>query len=153
MARIRTGNAEVEDLPIAYTRGHNKPIGWHGGARCRDERAPHVKPVKGGGNPSVWLVDPDRKYVFGSAVLKGSDLQEMACLECSLCSVQWDCASFAVSVDEPVGVWAMSQDDRAWLQTQADAEKIIRRAESAGRPVQYAVVFLRRRRSRRQVAS
>lgn len=146
MARVRTGNADVDDLPISFTRGHGKPIGWHAGARCRDERAPHATPLKGGGEPSVWLVDPDRKYLFGTSVFKGAALQAMACLECSLCSVQWDCASFAVKVDEPIGVWAMSIDDRAWLQSQPDAERVIRRAESAGRSVQFAVASLRRRR-------
>lgn len=139
MARIRTGNADVEDLPAAYTRGHGKPIGWHEGARCREERAPHATPLKGGGYPSVWLVHADHKYRFGNAILKGSELHEMACLECALCSVQWDCASYGVDVEEPLGVYAMSIDDRVWLQDRHDAEKIIRDAEAAGVPVQFVV--------------
>lgn len=146
MSRIRTGSADLDGLPVAFTRGHGKPIGWHEGARCRDERAPRAKAIKGGGYPSVWLVEPDRKYRFGPDILKGDQLQAMACLECSLCSVQWDCARFAVAVVEPMGVWAMMPEDREWLQGQPDVDRIIQRAESAGRPIQFAVTSLRRRR-------
>ncbi len=148
MTRIRTGDADIDALPVAYTRGHNKPIGWHAGARCRDERAPHVRPVKGGGEPSVWLVDPERRYHHGNSIVKGSALQAMAVLECSMCAVQWDCIRFALSVDEPVGVWGMTEDDRDWLARQPDAARIVNRAEAAGRPIQFAVVSVRRRRRR-----
>ncbi len=139
MARIRAGSVDVEDLPVGYTRGHNKPIGWHDEARCRSDAISRASSKKGG-LPSLWLVKTDETYVFVGRRTSGAKLIELALLECAMCPVQWDCARFAVQVREPLGTWAMSIEDREWLQDQPiDADVFIKQAESDCRPIQHAV--------------
>lgn len=138
MARIRAGDVDIDDLPVAYTRGHGKPIGWHAEARCRDNEQPRAS-SKRGAQVSPWLAKADETYVFVDRLTPGAQLVEMALIECSLCAVQWDCAAFAVTVREPVGIWGMSFEDRTWLQDESDPVGFIRDAQAAGRPIQFAV--------------
>jgi hypothetical protein len=139
MARPRTGDTDDPSaLGTAYTRGHNKPIGWRASARCRGGRN-WVKALRNGGQPGLWIVDPRQTYVLGDDIFSGEQLIEMAVGLCSLCSVQWDCASYAVAAGEPWGVWAMRHDDLIWLMALPDPERFIRRAERRRVPVQFAV--------------
>ena len=136
---------DISHLGRAYTRGHDLPIGWKAEAACSRDRAPAV-PAGGrkGGTPSIWLVDPQERYLFGDTTVRGDQLTEVALGECSMCPVQWDCASFAVMADEPWGTWGMLLDDLEWLKRQTFAETLIRNAEVRGQPVQFAVASQRR---------
>jgi hypothetical protein len=142
VARVRAGDVDVEDLPVAYTRGHGRPIGWRSDARCKDIEQPRAA-ASDGSRVTPWLATTGETYVFVGRRTAGAKLIEMALLECAMCRVQWDCASFGVSVGEPVGVWAMSIEDRRWLQRQSEPDLIIKQAEADGQPVQFAVRDLR----------
>lgn len=137
MARVTAGQADLIHLPVAYTKGHDKPIGWHKNARCIEENMT-VRSDEGGW-PPIWQVEGGKMYTAGDRRVKGSVLIEVALTHCSLCSAQWDCASFAVSVPERFGTWGMTIDELERLQRMPDPERIIRRAEKAGVPVQFAV--------------
>ena len=147
MARPRTGDIDdPSELGTAYTRGHGKPIGWRAEARCRGGRN-WVKALRNGGQPGLWIVDPRQTYRLGNETFTGAQLLEMALGLCSLCSVQWDCASYAVSASEPWGVWAMYHDDLVWLMNHRDPERFIRKAEKRRVPIQFAVAREQQRES------
>lgn len=142
MARQAAGEASLDQLPWAYRKGHGKPIGWKAGARCKAERATVTAPK--GGTVSIWLVEDFETYQVGDATISGDQLIGVALTLCALCSAQWDCASFAVAVDEDFGVWGMSLADLLWLRKRGNATEIIERARYEGQPVQYAVRDARR---------
>jgi len=141
-------------LNRAYTRGHGVPIGWRKDAPCsrRRTKAFTTGGTRKGGEPSVWLVEPQERYKFGDGTVSGEQLLEVALGQCSLCPVQWDCASAAVEADEPWGVWGMTYDDLEWVKRRADAEGFIRDAQRRGQPIQFAVSHARQPKPIRMLA-
>jgi Transcription factor WhiB len=143
--RIRTGEAEPEGMPRAYTCGHGVPIGWKAEARCGRQRAGMTAlSLRKGGEPSFWCVEPFETYRVGNDRVSGAQLLEIALGECSLCPVQWDCASAAVQADEPWGVWGMSFEALEWVKHLPSPETFIRSAERRHKPIQFAVARAQR---------
>jgi len=140
MARyVTAGDANIDQLPRAYTKGHKpEPIGYRAGARCISENLVVTSAPKGG-RPSIWIVEDHETYMVGDEPILGSVLTEVALGHCSLCSVQWGCARFAVACEEDFGTRSMPLEDLLWLRKQRNPEAIIRRAEADGRPMQFAV--------------
>lgn len=137
MARTRTGDASVDQLPWAYRKGHDKPIGWKAGARCHG--GPRVTSPRKGGEPSIWQVEEAETYLAGDEPVKGFDLIAVALTYCSMCAVQWDCARYAVACEENFGVWSMPIDLLLVLRRSVNPEETIAAAEVAGTPMQFAV--------------
>jgi len=143
--RNRAGLADIDKLGRAFTRGHGVPIGWRKEAPCsrRRTKAFTTGGTRKGGEPSVWLVEPQERYKFGDTTIRGEQLLRVALGQCSLCPVQWDCASAAVEADEPWGIWSMSFEDLEWVKRRSDPEGFIRDAQLRGQPVQFAVAHAR----------
>lgn len=71
--------------------------------------------------------------------ISGNDAQRLAADQCMECSVQWECARWAIEVEEEAGVWAMKTRLLRWLQGRPDATAIIDTARVHHQPVQVAV--------------
>lgn len=140
MARLTAGDASLDQLPWAYRKGHGKEIGWKAGARCRTMNQTVTSP-RFGGEPSIWQVEDDKTYVNRRGeVVSGADLIDVAVKHCLLCSVQWECAAYAVSCEERFGVWAMTIDELTFLRRQIrNPQDFIVDARAHAVPIQVAV--------------
>jgi hypothetical protein len=149
MARQTAGDANVDQLPWAYRKGHGQPIGWKAQARCAASRET-VTHLTEGGRPSIWQVEDHKTYRRDNGeAITGAELIQIACTLCAMCPAQWDCATFAVMVEEDFGVWAMPLAMLEWLRRRRDRMQIIERARHQGRPIQFAVADVRHPRRKR----
>lgn len=107
-------------------------VAWKEQARCRPSSSDVGLPR------FAWTVDPKDtgKHLLGRPAKAWVAL---AVLECRNCPVQYDCARFALQVNEKWGTWSMHIDDLKRLQAHPRQNAIIAAAELAGIPVQVAV--------------
>lgn len=89
----------------------------------------------------AWFtcITRDELWIAGSRT-NGYEAHKHAVNICFNCPVQWECARWAVEVEEEVGVWGMFPADLGWLQDHAaNPLGIIDTARVAEEPVQVAV--------------
>jgi hypothetical protein len=122
------------------TRAHDRDTSWHQDANCRGKSNNPESPWY-----NAWFTEPKTRHKFGDIWVMGEQLIQVALDLCMHCPVQWQCASWALAVDEPQGTWGMRFEDLHWLKKQKDPQYIIAVANDHSEPVQVVVKALRRR--------
>lgn len=120
--------------PPYVARAHQFDDSWKTQAVCTG----HIKD----GSPfrQAWITDRTTKHTLGSMTITGDTLIDVALTFCRICPAQWDCAIWAIQVEERCGTWAMPIETLLPLQrNQPKAVALIERARAAGTPVQVAV--------------
>jgi len=90
----------------------------------------------------AWYTDPWRVHTLHDGTkISGATLTEVALQFCAMCPVQWDCATWAINVEEPYCVWGASHEDIEWLQRKRSTRAAgdIERARREGTAVQVMV--------------
>lgn len=130
---------EGGQLPTHMRKVEGADRSWMVRARCKTNTD--------GGRPGfAWTVDRRDR----GPKLQGRKAEvwiEFAVTICKACEAQYDCARFALQVEERHNTWAMDIADLMWLQGQDDASTIITASEDMGIPISTAVVTVRSRRS------
>lgn len=100
----------------------------------------------------AWTCRAGDDVEVGGVRLDPKELIQAALSICAACPAQYECALWAIEMEEEAGTWAMPHDRLLWLIRQDDSEKIVHEAKIAGEPVQVAVkrVQLHRRRETRR---
>jgi hypothetical protein len=134
--------------PAAYTDGstyptyvkrcHGHDTSWTDQARCKGLSSDPKSPWY-----NAWSTEPKTKHRFGDMVVLGEQLIKVGLDLCMHCPVQWDCATWALNVDEPQGTWGMRFEDLRALREIRNPLALIERARLAEVPVQVAVRRLR----------
>lgn len=101
----------------------------------------------------AWTCGENGKTKIGGRRIECSVLTEMAVMVCQTCPVQYDCARYAVTYEEPAGTWAMRRRHLDWLQNDGvpvalrlkpgEALSIIDDAEAEGTPVEQYLAAVR----------
>lgn len=129
-------------LPNYVTRSHNVDASWTEDAKCKGLSGATDSPWY-----NAWFIEPSGKQRIGDAIVRGEELIKVALDICMHCPVQWQCARWALEVEEPQGTWGLPFDDLRWLRRQFgdQAAGVIDRAEGLDDPVQVHVKRLRRK--------
>lgn len=84
------------------------------------------------------------EFIHDGKIASGLQVQRyLVDSHCRHCPVQWDCLRHAVTVDEPVGVWAVTGRDRRWLMRRRNPLGIIDAARLRKQPLVDAISELR----------
>lgn len=138
MPAQRSLDAGTEHFPKHMLKAQGVDRSWTEKARCKkNTSAP-------GGGPAprpgfAWTVDPKERgrHLLGHPA---SSWIEMALIVCASCPAQYDCARFAVVVQEEHCTWAMHVEDlKAITKDPKRALLCIGAAEEMDIPVQVAV--------------
>jgi hypothetical protein len=124
-------------LPVHMRKAQGIDRSWVEDARCR-------KNTDGVPGFAWTVVKTDR-----GPLLQGRPAEAwitMAVSICKACPVQYDCARFAVQVDERYGTWSMDIRDLSWLKGRDNWNAIVDAAESTSTPIATAVQVLVARR-------
>lgn len=122
-------------LPTHMRKVEGADRSWVERAKCKTN-------TQGGRPGFAWTVDRRDGRIQG---LKAERWVALAVTICKACDAQYDCARFAIQVEERWHTWGMDIEDLKWLQRRADAGAIIDAAEDVGVPVSDAVVSIRAR--------
>ena len=127
----------TEGWPAWLLRAISADRSYYARARCRTDTG--VVRV-------AWTAERKKRYqpVPGGEVLAGDELIELACMQCRLCPVQWDCVRTAIQAGEPIGTWADRIENVQWLATQEDWQRLVDGAEETGVSVQELITIARR---------
>lgn len=119
------------DIPKSMRRARGVSTSWKSKGRCHSASRPAEVPG------FAWTVEAKDK----GPLLLGRPAAawiKMALMVCNNCPVQYECARWAIEVDERWGTWAMPIEELHWLKKRAHG-RIIDAAEDLGVPVQVAV--------------
>lgn len=94
----------------------------------------------------AWYTEAGKVHeLHDGTKVSGKVLTEVALTFCAMCPVQWECATWAINVDEPYCVWGASYEDIEWLQKRGAerARSDIEGARKRGEAVQVMIRKLR----------
>lgn len=122
-------------MPVYFTKGQNQDRVWKQEGLCRGAASDPTNAFY-----QAWYAEERKVHVMPDGTrIRGAEMVAVALNTCGMCPAQWDCASWALRVDEDYGTWGMKIGDLKWLKTQPDALDIIEAARAAGEIVQAAV--------------
>jgi hypothetical protein len=91
----------------------------------------------------LFTCDEHDEITIAGTQISGLEAQRLAEAICFNCPVQWECARWALDVEEEAGVWSMTMRDMRWLRRRAHPRAIVDQAKANGEPVQVIVRRLR----------
>jgi hypothetical protein len=134
MTRARPYDGDFDSLPKAIRRAAEADRSYYDRANCKAN--PEVQSV-------AWTLERGKTVVVGGQKIPADDLIELACIQCSMCDVQWDCATAAIVGEEPVGTWGDKIENIHFLRKRDDRFEVLEAARSEGIPVRVAISHLR----------
>lgn len=131
---------EFDTFPIYVRRAFEADASFAVKGYCR---------TRDGVIKEAWTVLPSETLIIDGGRYEGRTLIKMALELCRICPVQWECATFALTMaSEPTyiwGTWGADATSLRWLKKRGKlGTEIIRQAESTSTPVQVAVKLARR---------
>lgn len=135
MARTTSFDGRFEDMPLSVQRALSADRSYYDQAACRQRID---------GTPKIaWLAEPKRRYKAGGQTYTGERLIELALLGCSMCPVQWECATTALDADERAGIWGDTLDRLATVRlAPVNHVTFFEMAKSTGVTVQRSIDLL-----------
>jgi hypothetical protein len=128
---MRAYGGTEDDFPTYILKVLGKDRSWMNDAACLDHDLVHVK---------AWTVQrQDEPVEIAGVTVEAKELIEAALMVCAGCHRQYQCALWAIEVEEESGTWSMPHDDLMWMWRQDDAEAMVHFAQIEGQPVQAIV--------------
>jgi hypothetical protein len=140
--RHRAYDGTEDDFPTYILKVLGRDRTWAEHGACRDHELARKR---------AWTCRPGDDVEVGGVKLDPKELVKAALMICASCQAQYQCALWAIDIEEEAGTWGMHHDHLLWLIRQDDSEGIVNQARMAGEPVQVAVKqkMLERRRAAR----
>jgi hypothetical protein len=140
--RHRAYDGTEDDFPTYILKVLGRDRAWAEHGSCRDHELARKR---------AWTCRPGDDVEITGVKLNPKELIKAALTICSSCPAQYQCALWAIEMEEEAGTWAMEHDHLLWLIRQDDSEGIVHEARLAEEPVQVAVKqkMLERRRAQR----
>lgn len=138
----RAYDGDEQDFPTYILKILGRDRTWMERGACRDHELARKR---------AWTCRTSDEITIGNLQLNPKELIKAALMVCAACPVQYQCALWAIEIEEEAGTWSMEHDHLLWLIRQDDSEAIVHTARLQGEPVQVTVkrTMLERRRASR----
>ena len=137
MPFVRSYAGTDEDWPAYVLRARGRDRSWMSQGSCSPEnRSWSVGKM-------TWMVPRGETRVVDGVKYVGDEQERIALKICGTCPMQWQCARWAVEVQEASGTWAMPLNSLRWMLKQDDALLIVDNARVNEIPVARAVEVVR----------
>lgn len=94
----------------------------------------------------AWLVPYGETLAVDGRKYNGAVMEGKAMPLCRVCPQQWNCARWAIEVDEPIGTWGIPYSLLRWLKKQPDSLMIVDSAAAQHVTVEAHVLTIKARR-------